>query len=441
MANPVTGPVHEQDEASDQVCVQSHVNSGGGDCGDSYLWVTKKTAFPEICAPGGAPACTFNITVQALCKAFNGPVLFGDGVFSGSSTVAPAITSITNNASPAICAWSGGWSSTTAPSYCAANISLPLNQTITFTVTLGPPLPTLPAGGKYTNCFVADGKTPVPANFPAAYADVNPNTSPNGGLWGNCTPFNVVSSQGLVVCPTGSTLRGAECVRTPPACAPPMVPGAVPGQCVCPQGTVLRGKECVGQTSCQPPMVPGAVPGQCVCPQGTVLRGRECVRQTTCQPPMVPGAVPGQCVCPQGTVQHGGACVKQIVCRPPMVQNASGTVCVCPAGSVRRGGQCVQPLACRAPMIPNSATTACVCPAGTVQKGRQCVVPTVCDPPAHLNRRGACECPRDMVAIGRTCAPRERRPQPSVTPGEFPRGAPAGPRPGGRRPMDQPERR
>jgi von Willebrand factor type A domain/Domain of unknown function DUF11 len=394
MANPVTGPVHEQDEASDQVCVQTHeYTNTGGDCGTSYLWVTKKTAFSEICVPDGSPACKFNITVTAMCKAFNGPVLFGDGVFSGSSAVSPTITSITNNASPSICAWSSGWSSTTSPSYCTANISLPLNQSIVFTVTLGAPLPPLAPGASYTNCFVADGKTPVPANFPAAYADVHPNTNPNGGMWGNCAPFNVQTHAALI-CPPGTTRRGADCVQLPPvACVPPMVPGAVAGQCICPPGTRPVGNTCEGPP---PP---------------------------TCKSPMIPGPLAGQCICPAGTVQ--------------------------------KGRECVRPIVCRAPLIPNAAGTDCVCPQGSVQRGKECIRQPVCNLPAKLNRRGACECPTDMVAKGNSCVERERR-TPGISPGDIiritpgggrdnPRGGgrdnPGSPRGGGQSPTDLPGRR
>jgi von Willebrand factor type A domain/Domain of unknown function DUF11 len=314
MANAVTGPVHESDEASDQVCVQNHENVQQ-DCGNSYLTVLKKTAFPEICSPGGSPACTFNITVTARCKAFNGPVLFGDGVFSGTTVVNPTITSITNTASPPICPWSSGWSGTTAPSSCSANISLPVNTSITFTVTLAGPLPPLPAGQKYTNCFVADGKTPVPTTFPAAYTDVHPTSDPNGGVWGNCTPFNVQSQpQGIMACPEGTTRQvkngTSACLPTPSACVLPMVAGPVAGQCLCPQGTVLRGKECV--------------------------------KTPTCQPPMVVGPVAGQCICPQGMTKKGSRCVEQVVCRQPAKLNSRGTACVCPTNMVAKGNSCVE---------------------------------------------------------------------------------------------------
>jgi hypothetical protein len=45
----------------------------------------------------------------------------------------------------------------------------------------------------------------------------------------------------------------------------------------------------------------------------------------------------------------------------------------------------------------------------------------VCEPPARLNRRGECQCPEDMVAVGKTCVPRKREP-PRGTPAEPPRG-------------------
>lgn len=144
-------------------------------------------------------------------------------------------------------------------------------------------------------------------------------------------------------------------------------------------------KSCVTVTKpprvdCPPPMVPGAVPGQCICPQGTVLKDKECVKQEACALPMIPGPVAGVCVCPQGLVQQGK--------------------------------RCVPPLQCRSPLVPNAAGTVCVCKPGLVPKGRTCVEQPTCNPPAKLNRRGACECPTDMVARGNSCIERERpRPQ------------------------------
>ena len=63
--------------------------------------------------------------------------------------------------------------------------------------------------------------------------------------------------------------------------------------------------------------------------------------------------------------------------------------------------------------------------------------PTVCNAPAKLNRRGACECPKDMVAKGNGCVERER-PQRGVPlndiikkiPGGGGRQEPAAPHPG-----------
>ncbi|MBI5323099.1 hypothetical protein [Bradyrhizobium sp.] len=195
-------------------------------------------------------------------------------------------------------------------------------------------------------------------------------------------------------------------------------------------------KSCVTVTKpvagCPPPMVPGPVAGQCICPPPTHLVGNKCEGPPpppSCQPPMVPGPVAGQCIC-----------------LPPTVQ---------------KGKECVRPMECRSPLIPNASGTGCGCPAGLEQRGRECVKPTVCNPPAKLNRRGACECPTDMVARGNSCIERER-PRPQVTPGDViripgggrdePRGGrdndnPRGgrdtdsPRGGGQGPMDFPGRR
>lgn len=97
------------------------------------------------------------------------------------------------------------------------------------------------------------------------------------------------------------------------------------------------------------------------------------VTSPVCAPPMIPGAVPGQCNCPQGTVLRGAECVKRVVCRAPLVANAAGTECACRSGLVLRGGKCVRPVVCHAPAQLNSRGTACDCPRGMVKKGNTCV--------------------------------------------------------------------
>ncbi|MDP1731605.1 MAG: VWA domain-containing protein [Devosia sp.] len=289
MADPTNGPVHEHDEAASSVCVIDYTPVPPVDCGSSYLWVTKKTAFAEVCVPGGSPGCTFNITVTAQCKDFSGPVLFGDGVGNGGSPVAAPIASIANTASPPVCAWSSDWTGTTTPSSCTANIALPVNQSISFTVTLAAPLP---AGSGYTNCFVADGKTALPADYDAAVADVNPTTSPYGGKWGNCAPFSVAA---------------------PPQLAPQQ-PAAEP-EVICRAGTSLKGGVCVPDLACQSPARPNKAGTACVCPKDTVAKGTSCVRPEA----------------------------KPLACRPPAVPNRKGTACVCPKGTLAVGGRCVTP--------------------------------------------------------------------------------------------------
>jgi len=366
MANPVTGPVHEHDEASSNVCVIDQPPVPPVDCGNSYLWVTKKTAFPEVCVPGGSPACTFNITVKAQCKDFNGPVLFGDGVSNGSSPVAAPIGSITNDAAPPICSWSSAWSGTTAPAWCSANISLPVNQTINFTVTLAAPLA---VGSGYTNCFVADGKTPQPADFNAAIAEVSPTTSPWGGVWGNCAPFSVAAPPQQIV-------------------APP--PEPEPG---CEAGTVLKRSKCVPDLQCKAPAKSNSTGTACICPDQSIAGSKGCTPSKpdtiTCNAPAVPNKAGTACICPRGTVAEGKRCVKVVEqpetleCNAPAVPNSKGTACICPRGTVAEGKRCVlvvqepETLQCNPPAVPNRKGTACICPKGMIGDGKTCIQPDV----------------------------------------------------------------
>ena len=328
MASPVAGPVHEHDEASSNVCVIDQAPTPPVDCGSSYLWVTKKSAFPEVCVPGGSPACTFNITVRAQCKDFSGPVLFGDGISNGAGSVAVPIGSIANDATPPICAWSSDWSGTSTPAYCSANISLPVNQAITFTVTLANPLA---VGSGYTNCFVADGKTPQPADYDAAMAEVNPTTSPWGGVWGNCAPFSVA--------------------------APPQQIVAPPASDRCDPGTVLSRGVCVPDLQCAAPAKANSKGTFCICPNQTIAGAKGCEPDKpdpiSCNAPAVANKAGTACICPKGTIAQGKRCLEVIVeeepdpeqdtlqCRPPAVPNRRGTECVCPQGMVGDGRRCV----------------------------------------------------------------------------------------------------
>ena len=287
MADALLGPVHEHDEASANLCVRDKEPVTPPDCGSSYLWVTKKTDFPEVCVPGGSPACSFTITVRAQCKDFNGPVLFGDGVSNGGSSVAAPISSITNTAIPTICAWPADWSGTTTPTDCLGNLNLPVNQSITFKVTLGAPLP---GGSGYRNCFVADGKTVVPADYAGALADVNPTTSPNGGAWGNCAPFSVAG-------PPMPIPRPPQPDNDPPSAPPPV--------------------------TCNAPAQLSADGKVCICPPGTQAVGNQCVK-------------PGEEPAPRSEPEP-------IICNPPAVPNRAGTACVCPPDTIPLGNRCIKP--------------------------------------------------------------------------------------------------
>ncbi len=403
MANPVTGPVHEHDEASSNICFQDREPTVPTDCGSSYLWVTKKTTFPEVCVPGGSPACTFTITVTAQCKDFDGPVLFGDGISNGTTPVPATIGSISNTAAPPICAWSSGWSGTTSPATCAANLTLPVNQSVTFTVTLAAPLA---AGSGYTNCFVADGKTPQPADFNAAMIDVNPSTSPYGGAWGNCAPFSVAAPPQQIV-----------------------QPGADEPEPQCGDGKVLNKRGvCIPDRQCKAPAKSNSTGTACICPDQSIAGPRGCAPDKpapiSCNAPAVPNKAGTACVCPKGTLAQGKQCVEVVdepadealQCRAPAKSNSTGTACICPDQSIAGPRGCApdkpDPISCNAPAVPNKAGTACVCPKGTVAQGKQCVEVVdeqadealQCRPPAVPNRRGtACVCPKGMIGDGNRC--------------------------------------
>jgi hypothetical protein len=241
----------------------------------------------------------------------------------------------------------------------------------------------------------------------------------------SCTTVNIVQPVGI---------------RT--TCTPPMVPGPVPGQCVCPLGTTLVGRECVKAPPpppvCAPPLVPDPVAGQCICPLGTTLVGRECV------PAGVHTSAPATCD-PSTTLKRGDDCA----CRYPGMMKSSAGACMCIMGDFMPGRGCVRRIDCRLPMVSNAAGTACGCPEGTKQHGKECVRPTttVCNPPAKLNRRGGCDCPKDTVAKSNGCVEREHR-TPAIAPGDFIRNLPGGgrnnpggPRGGGQGPTDLPGRR
>jgi uncharacterized repeat protein (TIGR01451 family) len=409
MANAETGPVHEPDEASSSVCLQDRENVIVPGCTDPRLWV-KKTSLAEVCRPGeGGPPCSFNVTVTAQCAAFDGPVLFGDGVFSGSTSVPMPIASVTSTP-PVSCVWS-----TSTPGTCLVpNLALPLGQSITFAVTLGAPIP----AGTYRNCFVADGTAPVASDFTTAYGSINPGSSTSGGLWGHCAAFVVAPPVAPLIpvvttCKSGQTfVAGRGCVSPPKTtaeCRRPMVQNAK-GACECPEGTRLRGGKCVKVEACARPMVLNPK-GACECPAGTRLRGGKCVKAEACARPMAMNAK-GACECPAGTRLRGGKCQKvEAACARPMVMNAKGA-CECPAGTRLRGGKCQKvEAACARPMVLN-AKGACECPRGTRQRGGKCEKVQACARPMVLNAKGACECPAGTTQRGGKCIQPDSKPKP-----------------------------
>ena len=464
MANPVTGPVHEHDEASAGLWLQ--------DCGPTSsspsLLVTKSSM--ESCLPAGqqtgvataAGPCTFTVKVQAVGN-FVGNVAFGDAVFTspGGTPVASALSSITavisNPNAPLPSGFCPLTFTTTAASCTQNNMTLSNGQTITLTFTLAAP-PNL-APGNYKNCFMAAQDTLPAAQKGLPYYNANSPVS-QWYSWGDCGVFTVPAMPALKVIPP------QVASPPPPQCDPQTtikrgnicvcrIPGMVKSSetaCACPTGmNFVPGRGCVRPIVCLPPMIPNPTNTACICPPETVARGRECVKQTVCTPPMIPapgggrpgaqscvcpppmvpgpasttGATPNfagaqSCVCPQGTVQQGRECVKQPACQPPMVPAPTGgraggaQNCVCPQGTVQRGRECVKQPACQPPMVPAPTTgnytagaPSCVCPQGTVQQGRDCVRPGPTRPQSNQPPRGGPATPGAGPATPGTGSPYE----------------------------------
>ncbi|MGD0636219.1 MAG: DUF5979 domain-containing protein [Beijerinckiaceae bacterium] len=249
-------------------------------------------------------------------------------------------------------------------------------------------------GGSITNMVLSNGGSQQVTNIP--YTTSCTVNEPPPPLPNVCPPrttpqwtTSYVSTNTVVIntpTTTVTVLNTLTCVPIDKVCTPPLVLNAA-GECVCP-----------------PPMLPGAVPGQCICPQGSQMVGGKCVPiDKTCLPPLVMNAA-GECV----------SVVRS--CKPPLVMNAAG--------------ECVRkPIACPANMSPNASGRACVCEPGLVRykgtcrehaphKQRAKATPRhqhpVCEPPARLNRRGVCVQSQQGPV------------QPWVTPGGIPRGIPGG---------------
>jgi len=390
MPSPINGLNIQVDEATAPLYLCNSQPPPPEYCVQAELLVTKVyDGATEACTPGSA--CPFKVTVTPVCtktsptgpgiSGFNGPVEFGEGVYSvaaptstpssGALVAATGLTissSISGPGSMTSCATNSSWTpATSTASACpAANVTLAFGSTITFPVTINAPASaSYPA--VFLNCFIADGTSASPpTTYAGAFNDANNADNPLQTLqsvpqaWGNCAPFEVdVTAQ-----------------RVRPVCAPPTIPGPTPGSCVCPQGQQLQDKKCVVvHKLCPPPMIPGPTPGSCVCPEGMQLQGKECVPiRRQCPPPMIPGPTLGSCVCPQGMQLQGKECVPiRKRCAPPTIPGPRPDSCVCPPGMQTQGKACI-PIAkrCTPPMIAGPTGKDCVCPAGTVQKNGRC---------------------------------------------------------------------
>jgi uncharacterized repeat protein (TIGR01451 family) len=332
--NPVSGPVTEPDEsvaAFTENIVQQTVNPCQTDNAPDYCFVsankyrTNPGAEDGSCtsSPAGGPSepCDFTINVNLSNIPAGSTVTLSD--------------QLTLNGTPVT--WPG---SATPSTFCS-----PSPTTVSFTCTHTPAtsfsghaIVNIPPGqsGALKNCItvtVTNNTTSPPFNKTAtACATVIQLTQPQG----ICGQTGDGKSRG----------DSRNCVVPPLFCPPPLVPGAVPGQCVCPDRMHLVDGKCIAPPppSCPSPQVPGAVPGQCICPNHMHLVDGNCVAPpppSKCRPPLVAGEN-GHCACPLGKVLRGKRCVEPVVCHAPARLNRRGTGCDCPAGMTRKGNTCVE---------------------------------------------------------------------------------------------------
>jgi len=342
MTNAVTGTNHEVDEAHDHLTIcNTHIPPGY--CVEAGLVVTKVyNGSAEACIPGSV--CPFTVSVTSRCinanttgpgiNGFNGPVEFGEGVYSvpspttvaasGTLVVANGLTISSSISGPGSmapappCATNSGWtpSSSTASACSSPNVTLPFGSTITFPVTINAPTSaTYPAN--FLNCFIADGKSPTTTSYGAAFSNVQPlqTLGPIPEAWANCAPF--------VVDVTAPMIHHT--------CAPPTIPGPTPNSCVCPNGKAMVDGVCSNRplppvkVTCTDNTHYDAATGKCV-DNRPVCTGNSHydAGRNSC--------VNNKPVCPTGTVNVHGNCVPVPHCEPPMMPVPGTRKCFNPLG-------------------------------------------------------------------------------------------------------------
>ncbi|MEP5155326.1 VWA domain-containing protein [Planktotalea sp.] len=186
--NEVSGPVAEDDEAKRRFCVKNEpdVTNPPQAC-TPYLRVDKvlDISEQEVCFAG--QPCTFQIKVRSSCPNddFDMPVQLGDIVSGANGATPTVITSMSNDSSPAVCAFPSAWSSNTTSTQCSTpSLQIPAGDTVTFDVTMTAPS----TPGSYTNCFSAlEGSPPATGTASVSLPNIYRDR-------GDCAPFEVVSS-------------------------------------------------------------------------------------------------------------------------------------------------------------------------------------------------------------------------------------------------------
>lgn len=172
-------------------------------------------------------------------------------------------------------------------------------------------------GSTVTNLNLVDGVpqtvSNIPLNTSCSVVEGTFPTSPNICPPPSTPVWSTTYAPPSPVIITGATMTdtvtNALACRPGNACPLPQVVNA-DGICGCPTGTVLRGKECVKPIVCRAPLIANTAGTECVCRAGLVLRGGKCVEPIVCKNPATLNSAGTACNCPRGMVKKGNTCVE-----------------------------------------------------------------------------------------------------------------------------------
>ena len=317
--------------AGGQGCVTPHICSFACHMTQTQIDQIKieKKANATECSPGGLCSYTYTVTNVSTTTATNTmPITFLSSMPAGAAFLVPPPTPLPWGCGP----FGAGQIKCLYPPSSIPPGGM-LTVTVTFQIASGYNQPTL------TNCadfFIGQPSLVAPAVQRRAAARMDANALRSYLQMRGVAALNSIAPVPGLDDHSCTTVN----IVTPPnfraVCAPPKVPGAVPGQCACPTGTVQQGQECRRVITCRAPLIPNAASVECVCPTGTVKRGRSCVRPTVCNAPAKLNRR-GVCECPTDMVARGKGCVPRERRQPDVLPNIRIPGGFGPGGGGREG--------------------------------------------------------------------------------------------------------